>query len=209
LDEIAEMDLEVQVNLLRVLEGGRLRRVGGTGEIEVDVRVIAATNKSLQKQVREGRFREDLFYRLNVVRMNLPALRERREDIELLAQHFLDTFSAKYHKCHLQFSPEVSARLGAYDWPGNIRELKNCVERAVILARGPVIDVDLLPERLQQEPSDLLTGGVSVGFSLADMEKEMIRRALEHTEGHRKRTAEILGISERDLYYKLKKYQLK
>jgi DNA-binding NtrC family response regulator len=209
LDEIAEMDSEVQVNLLRVLEGGRLRRVGGTHEIEVDVRVIAATNKSLQKQVREGRFREDLFYRLNVVRMNLPPLRERREDIELLAQHFLDTFSTKYHKFHLQFSPEVTANFGAYDWPGNIRELKNCVERAVILARGPVIDLDLLPERLQQEASDLLTAGVSVGFSLVEMEKELIRRALEHTEGHRKRTAEILGISERDLYYKLKKYQLK
>ena len=209
LDEIAEMDSEVQVNLLRVLEGGRLRRVGGICEIEVDVRVIAATNKSLQKQVREGRFREDLFYRLNVVRMNLPPLRERREDIELLAQHFLDTFSVKYHKSDLRFSPGVTARFGAYDWPGNIRELKNCVERAVILARGPVIDLDLLPERLQQEPSDLLTGGVSVEFSLAEMEKEIIRRALEHTEGHRKRTAEILGISQRDLYYKLKKYQLK
>jgi len=209
LDEIAEMDLEVQVNLLRVLEEGRLRRIGGMGEIEVDVRVIAATNKSLQERVKQGRFREDLFYRLNVVRMNLPPLRERHEDIELLAQHFLDTFSAKYHKSDLQFSPEVTARFEAYDWPGNIRELKNCIERAVILAQGPIIDLDLLPERLQQEPSTSVTPGVSVGYSLAEMEKEMIRQTLEHTQGHRKRAAEILGISERDLYYKLKKYQLK
>ena len=209
LDEIAEMDLEVQVNLLRVLEEGRLRRIGGMGEIEVDVRVIAATNKSLQERVKQGRFREDLFYRLNVVRMNLPPLRERHEDIELLAQHFLDTFSAKYHKSELQFSPEVTARFEAYDWPGNIRELKNCIERAVILAQGPTIDLDLLPERLQQEPSTSVTPGVSVGFSLAEMEKEMIRQTLEHTQGHRKRAAEILGISERDLYYKLKKYQIK
>jgi len=127
--------------------------------------------------------------------MNLPPLRDRHEDIELLAQHFLDSFSAKYHKSELQFSPQVAARFRAYDWPGNIRELKNCVERAVILAQGPMIDVDLLPERLQQEPSISVTPGVSVGFSLAEMEKEMIRQTLEHTEGHRKRTAEILGIS--------------
>ncbi len=209
LDEIAEMDLEAQVNLLRILEEGRFRRVGGTRVIEVDVRVIAATNKSLKDQVRDKRFREDLFYRLNVVRMNLPPLRERREDIKLLAQHFLDTLSAKYHKSDLRLSPEVTARFLEYYWPGNIRELKNCVERMVILAREPIIGLDLLPEPLQQRPSLPVMDGVSVGLSLAEVEKEMIRQTLEHTGGHRKRTAEILGISERDLYYKLKKYQLK
>ena len=209
LDEIAEMDLEAQVTLLRILEEGRFRRVGGTREVEVDVRVIAATNKSLQEQVGEGKFREDLFYRLNVVRMNLPSLRERREDIKVLSQHFLDTFSAKYHKSNLKFASAVSARFADYEWPGNIRELKNCIERAVILAREEVIGLELLPERLQRE-SDLPTrAGISVGLSLADMEREMIRLTLEHTGGHRRRTAEILGISERDLYYKLKKYQLK
>ena len=209
LDEIAEMDLEAQVTLLRILEEGRFRRVGGTREVGVDVRVIAATNKSLQEQVGEGKFREDLFYRLNVVRMNLPSLRARREDIKVLSQHFLDTFSAKYHKPNLKFAPAVSARFADYEWPGNIRELKNCIERAVILARESVIGLDLLPEGLQRE-SDLPTGaGISVGLSLADMEREMIRQTLEHTGGHRRRTAEILGISERDLYYKLKKYQLK
>ena len=209
LDEIAEMDLEAQVTLLRILEGGRFRRVGGTREVKVDVRVIAATNKSLKDQVREGRFREDLFYRLNVVRMSLPPLRERREDIKPLAQHFLDTFSSKYHKSNLKFASELNERLTHYQWPGNIRELKNCIERAVILTREQVIGLDLLPERLQRE-SDLPTrAGVSVGLSLAEMEREMIRQTLEHTGGHRKRTAEILGISERDLYYKLKKYQLK
>lgn len=209
LDEIAEMDLEAQVTLLRILEEGRFRRVGGTREIEVDVRVIAATNKSLQEQVGEGRFREDLFYRLNVVRMSLPPLRERREDVQLLAQHFLDTFSVKYHKSDLQFTPEMSARFADYHWPGNIRELKNCIERAVILAKDPIIGLDLLPERLQQESSLSDVFGLSAGLSLAEVEKEMIRQTLEHTGGHRKRTAQMLGISERDLYYKLKKYQLK
>lgn len=209
LDEIAEMDLEAQVNLLRILEEGQFRRVGGTRVIEVDVRVIAATNKSLKDQVRDKRFRADLFYRLNVVRMNLPPLRERREDIKLLTQHFLDTLSVKYHKSDLRLSPEVTARFLEYYWPGNIRELKNCVERMVILAREPIIGLDLLPEPLQQRPSLPVMDGVSVGLSLAEVEKEMIRQTLEHTGGHRKRTAEILGISERDLYYKLKKYQLK
>ena len=209
LDEIAEMDLEAQVTLLRILEGGRFRRVGGTREIVVDVRVIAATNKSLQDQVKERRFREDLFYRLNVVRMSVPSLRERREDIQLLAQHFLDTFRAKYHRPDLEFAPEVKTRFADYSWPGNIRELRNCVERAVILARGSAIGLDTLPESLQRKPSLPEVSGISVGLSLVKVEKEMIRQTLEHTGGHRKRTAQILGISERDLYYKLKKYQLK
>jgi DNA-binding NtrC family response regulator len=209
LDEIAEMDLEAQVTLLRILEEGRFRRVGGTREIEVDVRVIAATNKSLQEQVKERRFREDLFYRLNVVRMSVPSLRERREDIQLLAQHFLDTFGAKYHRTDLEFAPEVKARFADYSWPGNIRELRNCIERAVILARGSAIGLDSLPESLQRKPSLPEVSGISVGLSLVEVEKEMIRQTLEHTGGHRKRTAQILGISERDLYYKLKKYQLK
>ena len=209
LDEIAEMDLEAQVTLLRILEEGRFRRIGGTREVKVSVRVIAATNKSLEEQVKQHRFREDLFYRLNVVRMSLPPLRERREDIKPLAQHFLDTFSTKYHKSNLVFSSELHERFARYPWPGNIRELKNCVERAVIMARGSVIGLDLLPKRLKQE-SALPTGEeVSVGLSLAEMERELIRRTLEHTGGHRKRAAGILGISERDLYYKLKKYQLK
>lgn len=209
LDEIAEMDLEAQVTLLRILEEGRFRRVGGTREIEVDVRVIAATNKSLQDQVKQRRFREDLFYRLNVVRMSVPSLRERHEDIQLLVQHFLDTFGAKYHRPDLEFAPEVKARFADYSWPGNIRELRNCVERAVILARGSVIGLDTLPESLQRKPPLPEVSGISVGLSLVEVEKEMIRQTLEHTGGHRKRTAQILGISERDLYYKLKKYQLK
>ncbi len=209
LDEIAEMDLEAQVTLLRILEEGRFRRIGGTHEIEVDVRVIAATNKSLQEQVGEGRFREDLFYRLNVVRMSLPPLRERREDVHLLAQHFLDTFSTKYHRPNLQFTPEVSTRFADYSWPGNIRELRNCIERAVILAKEPIIGLDLLPEGLQQKSALPGVTKFSVGLSLAEVEKEMIRKTLERTGGHRKRTAQMLGISERDLYYKLKKYQLK
>ncbi len=209
LDEIAEMDLEAQVTLLRILEGGRFRRVGGTREIEVNVRVIAATNKSLQDQVKEGRFREDLFYRLNVVRMSVPSLRERREDIQLLAQHFLDTFRAKYHRPDLEFAPEVKARFADYSWPGNIRELRNCVERVVILARGSAIGLDSLPEGLQRKPPLPEVSGISVGLSLGEVEKEMIRQTLESTGGHRKRTAQILGISERDLYYKLKKFQLK
>ena len=209
LDEIAEMDLDAQVTLLRIMEEGRFRRLGGTREIEVNVRVVAATNKSLQEQVGQGRFREDLYYRLNVVRMSLPALRERKEDIELLALHFLDIFAAKYHKDDLEFAPEVTDRFVSYPWPGNIRELKNCVERAAILTRGNVIGPELLPDRLQQTATAPEGTGLGVGLSLAEMEKHMIRQTLTYTDGHRKRTAKILGISERDLYYKLKKYRLK
>ncbi len=209
LDEIAEMELDAQVTLLRILEEGRFRRVGGTHEIAIDVRVIAATNKSLKEQVGAGLFREDLYYRLNVVRMSLPPLRERREDVQLLAQHFLSTFSVKYHKPNVQFAPEMIARFAEYNWPGNIRELRNCVERAVILAKGRIIGFSLLPERLQEKASTRDASGFSAGLSLAEVEKEMIRKTLEHTSGHRKRTAQMLGISERDLYYKLKKYQLK
>jgi DNA-binding NtrC family response regulator len=209
LDEIAEMDLDAQVNLLRILEEGRFRRLGGTREVQVDVRVIAASNKSLREQCEQKRFRDDLYYRLNVVRMCMPPLRQRQEDIPLLALHFLEAFSHKYHKADLQFAPEVTARFAAYPWPGNIRELKNCIERAVILARGPIIGVESLPERLRAQPSRPAEAQVPVGVSLAAMEKEMIRRTMVHTGGHRKRTAEILGISERDLYYKLKKYRLK
>ncbi|UCG13230.1 MAG: sigma-54-dependent Fis family transcriptional regulator [Deltaproteobacteria bacterium] len=209
LDEIAEMDLEAQVTLLRILEEGKFRRVGGTREVEVSVRVIAATNKSLEEQVEKRRFRNDLYYRLNVVRMSLPPLRQRREDIQLLAHHFLGTFCAKYHKPGLKFSPEVTARFVEYEWPGNIRQLKNCIERTVILERGTEIGLDLLQELVDRESQVVAESGILVGQSLAEMEKEMIRQTLEHTGGHRKRTAQVLGISERDLYYKLKKYRLK
>ncbi|MBW1980372.1 MAG: sigma-54-dependent Fis family transcriptional regulator [Deltaproteobacteria bacterium] len=209
LDEIAEMDLEAQVTLLRILEEGKFRRLGGTREIAVDVRVVAATNKSLTEQCRLGLFREDLYYRLNVARMSLPPLRERREDIPLLSRHFLETFAEKYHKPGIRLSPEVQSRLATYEWPGNIRELRNCLERAVILARGPVIDMELLPERFQEKAAEPSRWTMPVGRSLAEMEREMIRQTLQQTHGHRKETARILGISERDLYYKLKKYKLK
>jgi DNA-binding NtrC family response regulator len=208
LDEIAELDFEAQVNLLRILEEGRFHRLGGTQEREVDVRVIAATNKSLSEQCGQGRFREDLYYRLNVARIYLPPLRERYEDIGLLIQHFLDTLSEKYHKPGIHLSPEVSARLAAYPWPGNIRELKNCIERAIILARTPMIDLDLLPDSIRKEPSLADNSRLPVGIKLSEVEKKMIQQTLAHTGGHRKKTAQLLGISERDLYYKLKKYQL-
>jgi DNA-binding NtrC family response regulator len=208
LDEIAEMNLESQVTLLRTLEEGEFRRVGGEHEIRVDVRVVTATNKNLQEQVQKGEFREDLYYRLNVVRMSLPPLRERREDIQLLIQHFLETCGAKYHKPNLQVADEVKARLAEYPWPGNIRELKNCIERAVILSSGSVIGLELLSERFQQESPRAAASRLNMGVSLADMEKELIRQTLKTTGGHRRRTAQTLGISERDLYYKLKKYQL-
>jgi DNA-binding NtrC family response regulator len=208
LDEIAELDLEAQVNLLRVLEEGRLRRLGGTQEREVDVRVIAATNKSLREQCAQGRFREDLYYRLNVVRITLPPLRERREDIGLLVEHFLDTFSEKYHKSGLRIAPEVNARFAQYAWPGNIRELRNCIERGVILARTPIIGLDLLPEALRQGLALRADSQVPPGMTLEEVERETIRKTLERTAGHRKKTAQLLGISERDLYYKLRKYHL-
>jgi DNA-binding NtrC family response regulator len=206
LDEIAEITPPLQVKLLRVLETGTFRRVGGTVDIKVDVRVIAATNRSLETMMKEGAFREDLYYRLNVFSLNIPPLRERREDIPLLVEHFIRN-SAIVPKRTVQITPEAMEVLRRYPWPGNVRELQNVIERALILCDEGVLDpehlpmgVRLTPQFGQSQESDRLP-------TLEDVERRYIRRVLEECKGHRQKAAAILGISERNLYRKLKELE--
>ncbi len=197
LDEIGDMSSETQARVLRVLEQKELQRVGGTKNIEVDVRVVAATNKDLGKAVEEGRFREDLYYRLNVVLIKLPTLKERKEDIILLAEHFMAGRARK-------ISPRAEQLLLAYDWPGNVRELKNCIERAVVLGDGEVIQPEDLPFNIRQ-------GGKLVPYpleSLEHMEEYHILRVLRYTNWNKSETAKILGITRQTLDNKIEKYKI-
>ncbi len=202
LDEIAEISLPLQARILRVLDSGTFRRVGGVQDVRVDVRVICATNRDLYQMVREGRFRQDLYYRINVVSLTLPPLRERREDIPLLAQYFVAN-SPVIAKRSVRFSGESLALLQAYFWPGNVRELHNVVERALILADGDEITADDLSSNLRQGRAAIheLTAHRP---TLAELERTYIARLLEEFGGHRARVAEVLEISERTLYRKLK-----
>jgi len=203
LDEIGEMSANIQVHLLRVLEEKEFARVGGNELIKVDVRVISATNKDMKKAVASGQFREDLYYRLNVVTIELPSLRKRREDIPLLAQHFLKKFAVENQKELTGFSPEATDFLLKYGWPGNVRELENAIERAVILAQNSCIEAaDLRQENLQ------LTHSASPGKTLAEMEGEHIRNILNETGGNYSEAARILGISRVTLYNRIRAYGL-
>lgn len=215
LDEVAEMALSSQVDFLRLLEEGRFHRLGSTEAQSVDVRVIAATNKELLKLCNEGRFREDLYFRLNVVRIDVPALRERKEDIPLLVEHFLEEFSEKYGRPHLKIAQSALDAMMSYDWPGNIRELKNSLERSVVLCRGNEIRADSFPfcrsfEEKQKngEHERPLQGNYPMDWTLEQIERHHIEKVLAHFNGHRRQTAKALGISERDLYYKIKKLGL-
>ena len=213
LDEIAEMAPTSQVDFLRLIEEGRVQRLGSTTETPVDVRILAATNRDLLELCRQGKFREDLYFRLNVVRIELPPLRERKEDIPLLVEHFLEVFREKYNRPELQLESDALSMLVNHDWPGNIRELKNAIERAVVLCRGTRITKEhfLIPSTFPEiSRSVALTPGLGYphNWTLADVERAHIEKVLLHNKGHRRRTAKALGISERDLYYKLKKYQL-
>ncbi len=210
LDEIGEMPFTMQAKLLRVLQEKELTRVGGETVIKVNVRVVAATNKVLPDLVKTGSFREDLFYRLNVVALEVPPLRERREDIPLLAQHFLDIFVVKNDKGIKGFTSAAVNRLVNYDWPGNIRELMNTVERGVVLARGEHLDVDdfsLLqgqkPEFHQKSPRIQEKKNI---LPLDQVERNAVLQALEQTSGNKSETARQLGITRRTLHQKLKKY---
>jgi DNA-binding NtrC family response regulator len=200
LDEIAEFPLQLQAKLLRFLDSGEFRRVGGNKSLNVDVRLIAATNKNLHEVVRQGGFREDLYYRLNVINIAVPPLRERKEDIPELAAHFIQKYSARLGKAVKRLSPEALEKMNAYDWPGNIRELENEIERAVILSDeekiGPEdLSVPIAPQA-RPSPSDMLE----------DVEKEHITRVLRETGGNKSRASEILGINRKTLHLKLKKY---
>ncbi len=207
LDEVGEMSLKVQVKLLRVLEKGEFERVGGEKTLKVDVRLIAATNRNLEKEIAEGRFREDLFYRLNVVSIHLPPLRERQEDIPLLSNFFVVKYAKKYKKEIEGLSPDVVNALCAYYWPGNVRELEHVIERAVVLCKNSAISMDHLPEAIVSKKEDVAVVKIPIGLSLKEAEKEIIQKTLQMTRGSKKDAAKILGISTRKIEYKVKEWE--
>ena len=209
LDEISEMSLAMQVKLLRVLQEREITRVGGEEVIKVDVRIITATNKDLLQEIHGGRFREDLYYRLNVVALNVPPLGERREDIPLLAQHFLEMFSEKNRKQTKGFTPQGMDRLLKYEWPGNVRELMNAVERGVVLARSEYLDQEDLSLILEHTSSPGETSskdGIRADMPLEEVEKASILKTLDLTRGNKSEAARRLGITRRTLHKKLKLY---
>lgn len=206
LDEVGEMSLKVQVKLLRVLEKGEFERVGGEKTIKVDVRLIAATNRDLEKEVAEGRFREDLFYRLNVITVPLPPLRERREDVPLLSNFFVIKYAKKYKKEIEGFAPESMEALCSYHWPGNVRELENVIERSVVLCKKNMITIDHLPKNMVPNKEDISTIKIPLGTSLKEAEKEIIQKTLQMAQGSKKEAAKILGISSRKIEYKVKEW---
>jgi DNA-binding NtrC family response regulator len=207
LDEIGEINQNVQIKILRVLQDRKFERVGGEETLDTDVRIVAATNRDLKKEIAEGRFREDLYYRLNVVNIHVPPLRERRDDIPLLAMSFLKEFAAENGKKLEGFEPKARHILYAHSWPGNVRELKNCVESAVVMARGPLVGPEDLPPsvRAESEERDIR---VPSGSSLEEAEKILIRETLAAQGGNKSRTAEILGIGRKTLYQKIDEYGL-
>ena len=218
MDEIGNMSLTMQVKLYRVLQEGKVRPVGSNEEIDVDVRIIAATNKDFEKEIAEGRFREDLFYRLSVIPIQLPALRERREDIPLLARHFLETFRKSMEKPISGVSPEAMRRLESYDWPGNVRELENTMERAVALESGNEISLPVLPDRIAGYSSmgvpnangrvSIPAEGIDFEKEIADTERRYLQAALDKSEGVRTRAAETLKITYRSFRHYAKKHNL-
>lgn len=213
LDEIAEISLGLQAKLLRVLQEHEIRRVGGTQSIALDVRVIAATNKDVEALVKAERFREDLFYRLNVVTLHLPPLHERPDDIPLLATHFLRKYSEGTHKLISHITPEAMALLCNYHWPGNVRELEHTIERAVTLTMNNALLPGDLPPRLHPQTTAPRTSLPRVGdapalLTLEELEKQHIQAVLQATQGNKKRAAQILGINRRSLYRMAKRYGL-
>jgi two-component system response regulator PilR (NtrC family) len=211
LDEIGELGLGLQVKLLRGLQERRVKPVGATEEVEVDVRVVAATNRELEEEVARGAFRSDLYYRLNVIEVRLPPLRQRREDIPLLVEHFMRRFATEQDKAIEGITPEAMQRLEEHEFPGNVRELENVMERAVALSSGPMIDVDVLPalRSATKAPTDPIVefpaDGVDLDRLMADYERAIVQKALEKAGGVRKRAAQMLGISFRSLRYRLEK----
>lgn len=209
LDEIGELSLKSQVDFLRVLETKEFRRLGGTKVVKVDARIIAATNRNLAEAVAQGDFREDLFYRLNVVPIKLPPLRERGDDIPLLVETFLPEFCAQHQRAMKEISREAMRLLRLYAWPGNIRQLRNLLERLVVTVREDVIQPHHLPEEIQASQENVRTMVVTLGSSLEEIEKEAIRRTLSEVTNHREKAAKLLGISPRSLQYKIKEYGIR
>ncbi|WP_459556017.1 sigma-54-dependent transcriptional regulator [Lacunimicrobium album] len=218
LDEVGEMPMDTQIKLLRVLEDRKITRIGQNEEKAVNVRLVAATNAPLAQMVEEGKFRKDLYYRLKVVDINLPPLRERRDDITLLMDHFLKDFTRIYNKEVVGISRSARLALRQYDWPGNIRELRNVMERMLLLDTDGILDVNDLPDEISPLPADAeeqlansASGGQDalIGKDLREVEKYYIRKALEITDGKREEAANMLGMGERTLYRKIKEYDLK
>ncbi len=220
MDEIGNMSLTMQVKLYRVLQEGKVRPIGSTEESDVDVRIIAATNKDFEKEIAEGRFREDLYYRLSVIPILVPPLRERREDIPLLARHFLENFRKTMEKPIAAISPEAMTRLESYDWPGNVRELENTMERAVALESGREISLRVLPDRIAgysdvsathsagAVAADFPAEGVDFEKEIAQAERSYLQAALERSGGVRTRASELLKISYRSFRHYAKKHNL-
>jgi transcriptional regulator with PAS, ATPase and Fis domain len=211
LDEIGDLSLPVQVKLLRFLQEKEFQRLGGNQTIQSDVRIISATNRNLEEKVKDGTFRDDLYYRLNVIVMNIPPLRERKDDIPVLVEHFVRRFSYENGKEIDGLSSEAMDILLKYDYPGNVRELENIIERSAVIARDSVISVRDLPFkdvsfRYSEDNSRQLGPMKS---SVATLERQMIEEAMENAQHHQTKAAELLGITERTLRYKLKKYGLK
>ncbi|MDQ6972239.1 MAG: sigma-54 dependent transcriptional regulator [Mariprofundaceae bacterium] len=206
LDEITEMPLHLQAKLLRVLQEGEVDRIGGRNPVSIDVRVIATSNRDIDDAVAKGEFRQDLFYRLNVVTVRLPALRDRKNDIEPLARHFLERFSQMYHKAVPELSEAALHHLDRHDWPGNIRELENCMHRAFLMCMEQRISPEhlALPESARTNPRDTEHGAaISAGMSIRDMERALIEETVQHVQGNRTEAAKLLGISIRTLRNKL------
>jgi two-component system response regulator HydG len=204
LDEIGDLPVDLQAKLLRALQEREIRPVGATDRVRIDLRIIAATNRDLEAAIRTGAFRQDLYFRLNVVQVKLPPLRERKSDIPLLVNFFLEKFSdAQRPICTI--SEDAMRRLMAYDWPGNVRELENAVERAVALGSGPILHIADLPSNLQQGPSEKMLESNEL-TTLDEMERRAILRALRETNGDKLAAARLLGIGKTTLYRKLKQY---
>jgi DNA-binding NtrC family response regulator len=205
LDEIGEINQSVQIKILRVLQEKKFERVGGTQTIEVDVRIVAATNRNLEEEVKAGRFREDLYYRLNVIHIHVPPLRDRKDDIPLLLTTFLSRFTQENHKDITGIDSRARAALYKYDWPGNIRQLQNCIESAVVMSSGKEITLDDLPPTISQSTADAVIT-VPVGITMDAAEKMIIQQNLAANKGNKSKTADVLGIGRKTLHRKLQEY---
>ncbi len=214
LDEVGELPLAAQVKLLRAIQERRIKQVGGNKDSEVDVRIIAATNRDLAQEVKEGRFREDLYYRLNVIQLRVPPLRDRRDDIPALAQSFIDRHASEMGRSGMSLAPQSQALLLGYEWPGNVRELENAMERAVTLAESEVITPDVLPSQvrgvvpLPQGELELPAGGIDLQAYLDTVERRFLKLALEQAGGVKKEAAKLLGLTFRSMRYRLAKQGL-
>ena len=208
LDEIGEIDAQTQVKLLRVLQNREFERVGGEKTISVDVRVIAATNRNLKEEVKKGNFREDLYYRLAVVEICVPPLRERKEDIDLLSHSFVKSFAAEDGRQIEGISPQVRKILFSYSWPGNIRELKNCIESAVVMARGKTIEVEDLPSHIRREGDKDKALSLTLPITMDEAEKALILETIAFSGGNKTKAAELLGIGRKTLHRKLAEWKV-